>query len=47
MFVGVTAEGTQLIGNWRWSDAVFERSDIDHLTGLWQRGIAALAAGLD
>ncbi|AXN45693.1 Surfactin synthase subunit 2 [Mycobacterium marinum] len=47
VFVGVTAEGTQLIGNWRWSDAVFERSDIDHLTGLWQRGIAALAAGLD
>ncbi|HTQ19583.1 condensation domain-containing protein, partial [Mycobacterium sp.] len=46
VLVGATPEGTQLIANWRWSDALFERSDIDRLTQFWQRGIAALAGGL-
>ena len=46
VLVGPTPEGTQLITNWRWSDALFARSDIDRLTHFWQRGIAALAAGV-
>jgi mycobactin peptide synthetase MbtF len=45
-FVANTPEGTQLISNWRWSDALFAFSDIDRLTHYWQRGIALLAAGL-
>ncbi len=46
-FVVNTPDGTQLASNWRWSDALFEPSDIDGLTQLWRRGIAALAADLD
>ncbi|MGO9157159.1 amino acid adenylation domain-containing protein [Mycobacterium sp.] len=46
VLVGATPEGPQLIANWRWSDALFARFDIDRLTHFWQRGIAALAAGL-
>ncbi|MGF2945958.1 amino acid adenylation domain-containing protein [Mycobacterium sp. Lab-001] len=46
-FVAMTPEGVQLIGNWRWSDALFAPADIDRLTQLWRRGIAALAAELD
>ena len=45
-FVATTPEGTQLISNWRWSDALFAPSDIDRLTHFWQRGIAVLAGGL-
>jgi mycobactin peptide synthetase MbtF len=45
VLVGTTPEGTQLIANWRWSDALFARSDIDRLTHLWQRAIAVLAGG--
>lgn len=47
VFVATTPEGAQLISNWRWSDALFTPSDIDHLTHFWQRGIAVLAAALD
>jgi mycobactin peptide synthetase MbtF len=43
VLVGATPEGTQLITNWRWSDALFAQSDIDRLTHFWQRSIAALA----
>ncbi|MGB9227925.1 amino acid adenylation domain-containing protein, partial [Mycobacterium sp.] len=43
VLVGTTPEGTQLITNWRWSDALFAPSDIERLTHFWQRGIAALA----
>jgi mycobactin peptide synthetase MbtF len=43
VLVGKTPEGTQLITNWRWSDALFAPADIDRLTQFWQRGIAALA----
>jgi mycobactin peptide synthetase MbtF len=46
-FVATTPDGTQLISNWRWSDALFTPSDIDRLTQLFQRGIAVLAACLD
>ncbi len=46
-FVVNTPDGTQLVSNWRWSDALFEPADIDSLTQLWRRGIAALAADLD
>jgi mycobactin peptide synthetase MbtF len=46
VLVGATPEGPQLIANWRWSDALFARSDIDRLTHFWQRAIVALAAGL-
>jgi mycobactin peptide synthetase MbtF len=45
VLVGATAEGPQLITNWRWSDALFQQSDIDLLTDFWQRGIAVLAGG--
>ncbi|MCV7353265.1 non-ribosomal peptide synthetase [Mycobacterium parmense] len=45
-FVANTPEGTQLISNWRWSEALFAPSDIDRLTHYWRRGIAVLAAGL-
>jgi mycobactin peptide synthetase MbtF len=43
VLVGTTPEGTQLITNWRWSDALFAPSDIERLTHFWQRAIAALA----
>jgi len=46
-FVAMTPEGVQLISNWRWSDAVFAPADIDRLTQLWRRAIAALATDLD
>ena len=46
VLVGATPEGRQLIANWRWSDALFARSDIDRLTHFWQRAVVALAAGL-
>nr|WP_253870047.1 non-ribosomal peptide synthetase [Mycobacterium sp. 1164966.3] len=42
VLVGATSEGTQLITNWRWSDALFEPGDIDRLAQYWQRGIAVL-----
>jgi mycobactin peptide synthetase MbtF len=41
--VAVTAEGTQLITNLRYSDALFTPSDVDRLTDLWQRSIAAVS----
>lgn len=46
-FVAMTPDGVQLVSNWRWSDALFAPADIDRLTQLWRRGIAALAADLD
>ncbi|GBE64979.1 putative peptide synthetase MbtF [Mycobacterium sp. MFM001] len=45
--VGTTEQGSQLITNLRWSNALFDASDIDVLAGFWRRGIAALAAGLE
>ncbi|OBK21741.1 non-ribosomal peptide synthetase [Mycobacterium asiaticum] len=45
-FVANTPDGTQLISNWRWSESLFTPSDIERLMVFWQRGIAALAAGL-
>ncbi|MCV7147070.1 non-ribosomal peptide synthetase [Mycobacterium riyadhense] len=45
-FIANTPEGTQLISNLRWSDALFAPADIDRLMQFWQRGIAVLAAGL-
>jgi mycobactin peptide synthetase MbtF len=41
--VRATPEGSQLVTNWLWSDALFEQSDIDRLTHFWQRSIAVLA----
>lgn len=46
-FVATTPKGTQLVGNWRWSEALLAPSDIAQITQLWQRGVAALAASLD
>jgi mycobactin peptide synthetase MbtF len=43
VLVGTTPDGTQLITNWRWSDALFAPADIDRLTHFWERGIAVLA----
>jgi mycobactin peptide synthetase MbtF len=45
-FVAATPDGTQLITNWRYSDALFTSSDIDRLTQFWQRGVAVLAAAV-
>lgn len=45
--VGTTENGSQLITNLRWSDALFAMSDIDLVAEFWQRGVAALAAGLE
>ncbi|OBI40790.1 non-ribosomal peptide synthetase [Mycobacterium kyorinense] len=45
--VGATETGAQLITNLRWSDALFAASDIDLLAEFWQRGVAALAVGLE
>jgi mycobactin peptide synthetase MbtF len=44
--VGTTSQGTQLITNLRWSDALFTPADIDRFSEFWQRGIAALAPPL-
>jgi mycobactin peptide synthetase MbtF len=44
--VSTTPEGPQLVTNLRWSDALFTESDIERLTQLWQRSIAALAAAI-
>ncbi|HEY2502229.1 MAG TPA: amino acid adenylation domain-containing protein [Mycobacterium sp.] len=41
--VRATPEGSQLVTNWLWSDALFEQSDIDRLMHFWQRSIAVLA----
>jgi mycobactin peptide synthetase MbtF len=46
VLVGAMPEGPQLIANWRWSDALFVRSDIERLKDFWQRSVAVLAAGL-
>lgn len=46
VLIGATREGPQLITNWRWSDALFARSDIDRLTHFWQRSVSALTNGL-
>ncbi|ORV14028.1 non-ribosomal peptide synthetase [Mycobacterium celatum] len=45
--VGTTEQGSQLITNLRWSDALFSAADIDVLAGFWRRGVEALAAGLE
>ncbi|WP_169823325.1 hypothetical protein, partial [Aldersonia kunmingensis] len=42
--VQTTAEGPQLMITWRWSDAMFDQSDIDRLSGLLNRSVAALLA---
>jgi mycobactin peptide synthetase MbtF len=44
--VHATPDGSQLITNWLWSDALFASSEIDQLADFWQRAIAALAAGI-
>lgn len=41
-----TADGSQLMTTWLWSDVLFTASDIDRLTELWQRSIAVLAGVL-
>jgi mycobactin phenyloxazoline synthetase len=41
-----TPEGSQLIANVLYSDALFARSDIERLTNFWQRGITAFARGV-
>lgn len=44
--VANTEQGTQLVTNLRWSNALFAASDIDLLASFWRRGIEALAAGI-
>ena len=41
-----TADGSQLMTTWLWSDALFKASDIDRLSDLWQRSITVLAGVL-
>jgi mycobactin peptide synthetase MbtF len=45
-FVATTPDGTQLITNWRYSDALFTSSDIDRLTQFWQRCVPVLVAAV-
>jgi mycobactin peptide synthetase MbtF len=45
--VGTTEQGSQLITNLRWSNALFDAADIDLLSCFWRRGIEALTAGLE
>ena len=47
LLVRGTPAGQQLVNTLLWSEALFTSTDIDHLTHLWQRTLAALAAGLD
>ncbi len=47
LLVRGTATGQQLVNTLLWSEALFTPTDIDRLTQLWQRTLAALAAGLD
>ena len=44
--VATTADGTQLVTNVRWSDALFGADDVERLSGYWQRSLAALATAL-
>jgi mycobactin peptide synthetase MbtF len=46
VIVRATPEGSQLLTNLLWSNALFAAADIDRLAEFWQRGVAALAAGL-
>ncbi|GAB90328.1 non-ribosomal peptide synthetase [Gordonia rhizosphera] len=41
-----TPEGSQLVANWRYNDAVLTETQTARLTELWQRSVAALAAAL-
>ena len=45
--VDTTPQGSQLVTNVLFSDALFAETDIDRLTDLWQRAIVALADALD
>lgn len=47
LLVRGTPAGQQLVNTLLWSEALFTQADIDLLTQLWQRTLAALAAGLD
>lgn len=46
LLVRGTPAGQQLVNTVLWSEALFTPAEIDHLTQLWQRTLAALAAGL-
>ncbi len=47
LLVRRTAAGAELVNTMLWSAALFTPADIDQLTQLWQRTLAALAAGLE
>ena len=42
--VAAAPEGSQLITNLLWSDALFTQADVDRIAHYWQRSVAALAA---
>ncbi|WP_084487413.1 non-ribosomal peptide synthetase [Nocardia sienata] len=42
-----TAEGPQLITRWGFSEGVFTAAEVERLTELWSRAVAALAAAVD
>ncbi|WP_406270234.1 amino acid adenylation domain-containing protein [Nocardia sp. NBC_00881] len=44
--ISPTADGPQLITNWRWSDRLFVASDAERLAALWQRSVVTLAAAV-
>lgn len=47
LLVRGTSAGTELVNTVLWSEALFTPADIDRLEQLWQRTLAALAAGLE
>jgi mycobactin peptide synthetase MbtF len=47
LLVRGTPAGQQLVNTVLWSEALFTPAEIDRLTQLWQRTLAALAAGLE
>jgi len=47
LLVRRTAAGAELVNTMLWSAALFTPADIEVLTQLWQRTLAALAAGLE
>lgn len=47
VLVRAAPDGWELINNLLWSDVLFTSSDIECLTGFWQRAVATLAEALD
>ncbi|MYR07111.1 amino acid adenylation domain-containing protein [Gordonia sp. SID5947] len=45
--VRATADGPQLVTNWRYGDTVLTADEVGELTALWERSVVALAGALE